>query len=123
MRPPNTNLPPLDEFTQGYVESALTTLTKDGVPLNYYFSVTDVNPTSLRRAIQDCTTFQTQVAELLEGADLGAAGFEFWDSRNGEEAFLWGDYPPEVAVELQEQAMTYGRVRASVGVDRKVRIG
>src|SRR5208282_338123 len=62
-----------DEFTRGYIETALWSTNDEsdpsgGVPLDQNYDVRDLAPSCLQAMTQDCAKFQAENAELLAAA-------------------------------------------------------
>lgn len=126
-QPMTTTMPQLDAFTQAYVECALWSTNdesdeKGGEPLDSNYSISDIDPASLAKMIDDCRHFQEENAADLatykhpewSAADLG--GHDFFLTRNGHGAGFWDrDCLPEEARErLTAAAEKWGEVDLTV---------
>lgn len=109
-----------DPMVRAYLTAALWTddpdprggefCTRDG------WSLAEIDPASVARAISDCDTFRASAAPYLEGAEADAAqvGHDFWLTRNGHGAGFW-DRPglyhgQHTANTLTEIAHSYGEI-------------
>src|SRR5208282_5280456 len=117
-----------DEFTRGYIETALWSTNDEsdpsgGVPLDQNYDVRDLAPSCLQAMTQDCAKFQAENAELLaaaseqDGQDDFHQGHDFWLTRCGHGAGYWdGDYPT-TGDGLTEASKASGNVDIYVGDD------
>jgi hypothetical protein len=118
----------LDEFTHGYLETALWAETdqsndQGGSPLDENYDIEDFSQESLEQAIEDCKKFQEENAALLTGLDLSVAGHDFWLTRNGHGAGFWdGDYPKDIGDKLTEASKKFGNIYPVVGDDGKLHL-
>lgn len=101
--------PPLDVFTQAYIEAALWSTIDDlGVPLDKDHTVENVEPETLVVMIGDCQKFQKEYGDLI-AVDVVRAGHDFWLTRNHHGSGFWdGDWPEEIGAKLTTAAMAFG---------------
>jgi hypothetical protein len=117
--------PRMDEFTQQYFETALWSSSDNsddsgGEPLDANHSISDIDPKTRDRMIEDCAEFQKDFGHLIDagGGDYGQAGHDFWLTRNGHGAGFWdGDWPEPQAEELTEASKDFGEYNLYVGDD------
>jgi hypothetical protein len=92
----------MDKFTQAYITAMLWAECDDDGPLDYNYSVEDIDPLSLELIIDDCQRFQaenqvdinTYPDREYTGDEL--AGHDFWLTRNGHGTGFWDrDYLTE----------------------------
>ena len=95
----------IDPFLASYIETALWSSNDNsneqgGEPLDKNYSLLDIAPETLKLMQQDCDTFRTENAQLLQqaieqdGASWGQIAHDFWLTRNRHGAGFWdGDYP------------------------------
>lgn len=107
--------PKIDAFTRGYLLTALWTSDPDPGSGEWSehedWTIENIDPDSLERAIEVCKDFQEANAELLEatGADAERNGGDFWLTRNHHGAGFWDrGYPDEIGRKLTESAHAYG---------------
>lgn len=114
----------LDKFTQSYLVCALWSSTdNDGDPLDCSYMIEDLSSEALFRCVLDCTKFQLENANLLEGIDPSDAGHDFWLTRNRHGAGFWdGDYKKEQGDALTKAAHAFGEIDLYVGDDGKLYI-
>lgn len=127
---PVTVLTDLDTFTRAYIECALWASTDDsdehgGEPLDRNYGLADIAPESLQRMIEDCRDFQKANGALLEnyeeaGYEMGAAGHDFWLTRNRHGAGFWDRGLEEVGQDLTGAAHGYGECWLYVGDDGRI---
>src|SRR5208282_5428734 len=117
-----------DEFTRGYIGTALWSSTDEsdpsgGEPMDKNYGIRDLAPSCLQAMMQDCAKFQAENAELLaaaseqDGQDDFRQGHDFWLTRCGHGAGYWdGDYPT-TGDGLTEASKAFGDVDIYVGDD------
>ena len=107
----------IDRFTRAYLEAALwSSCDEDGRPLDESYSLCDVAPESLAKAVADCAAFQTDNAAWLSGREQ--EGHDFWLTRNGHGAGFWdGDYPKDMGDALTLASHRFGETDLYVGDD------
>jgi hypothetical protein len=117
-----------DEFTRGYIETALWSSTDEsdpsgGEPMDKNYDIRDLAPSCLQAMTEDCAKFQAENAELLaaaseqDGQDDFRQGHDFWLTRCGHGAGYWdGDYPT-TGDGLTEASKAFGNVDIYVGDD------
>src|SRR5208283_1886850 len=117
-----------DEFTRGYIGTALWSSTDEsdpsgGEPMDKNYGIRDLAPSCLQAMMQDCAKFQAENAELLaaaseqDGQDDFRQGHDFWLTRCGHGAGYWdGDYPT-TGDGLTEASKAFGNVDIYVGDD------
>jgi hypothetical protein len=117
-----------DEFTHGYIETALWSSNDEsdpsgGQPLDANYDIRDLSPSCLQAMTEDCAKFQAENAELLaaaseqDGQDGFRQGHDFWLTRCGHGAGYWdGDYPT-TGDGLTEASEAWGNVDIYVGDD------
>lgn len=125
----------LDDFTLGYIVSALWSSSDDqDEPLDKNYNVEDITPETIRQMIADCRRFQANCAALLSAAfdspdykrandstPEQTAGHDFWLTRNGHGAGFWdGDYPKVEGEALTAASEKFDEVDLYVGDDGKV---
>lgn len=117
--------PRMDSFTQQYFETALWSSNDNsddsgGEPLDTNYSISDIDPATRDRMIEDCADFQKDFGHLIDegGGDYGQAGHDFWLTRNGHGAGFWdGDWPEPQAEGLTEASKDFGEYNLYVGDD------
>ena len=120
----------LDPFTLAYIEAMFFTGIErddhgDDTERSADLGLVDLAYETLGRIQEDCATFQTAYASLLDGADPSQAGHDFWLTRNGHGAGFWdrpdGTYPndPDGSA-LTTAAHKAGEVDTYIGDDGKV---
>lgn len=116
----------LDPFTRAYIECGLWTTHDDDEFLDARYSLADLAPATIERAVADCAAFQTAHADDIAKAPATAdgstgiahAGHDLWLTRNGHGAGYWdGDYPKAVGERLTEAARALGGCDFYVGDD------
>jgi len=117
----------LDEFTQGYTEAMMWTLTDDDGHSLDYLGLHDIAPETIEKCKAECAAFQAaNRADLDEATDTyhrGAAshGHDFWLTRNGHGAGFWDrGYSDELGEALTNAAHACGEAYAYVGDDGNV---
>lgn len=116
--------PKMDTFTRQYIETALWSSNDNaddsgGEPLDANYSISDIDPATLKRMIQDCADFQKDFGDLIDddGGDYSQAGHDFWLTRNGHGAGFWdGDWEKH-GDELTEASKDFGEYYLHVGDD------
>lgn len=108
----------LDVFTRGYLEVALWTSDPDPGSGEWSerdgWSIEDIDPGSLARAIEVCADFQaTNRATLDEVSatfhvDDSCHGHDFWLTRNGHGAGFWDRGYGELGEQLTAASRPYG---------------
>jgi hypothetical protein len=122
------NLDQLDEFTRAYMEAALWSSTDSaGTPLDDHFSVEDIPDHDAQQMIADCQKFQAENADFIQDQYLmrrsdygvdGAAGHDFWLTRNGHGAGFWdGDWEEPAATKLDEASKKFNEYDLMMGHD------
>lgn len=113
----------LDKHATQYLETALWSTNDDstpagGVPMDDNYCVADIDPATVRQAIEDCRRFANEAGEMLEEhPDPTMWPHDFWLTRNGHGAGFWdGDWPINGDA-LTELAKTFGEVFLYVGDD------
>lgn len=107
--------PQLDEFTRGYVESAL--ICSDVLAKRW---IADIDPSTLQQMIEDCQAFQESNSEVPE-INSGRAGSDFFLTRNRHGAGFWdGDWDEPHGKVLTDCAHAYGTFELYEGDDGKV---
>lgn len=108
----------LDEFTRGYIATAMWTLTdEDGNSLDY-LGLHDVHDDTITAAIEDCEAFQSDNRRILSKYDAFRAGHDFWLTRNRHGAGFWdGDYEDRDGRSLTDSAHAWGSCDWYVGDD------
>ncbi len=117
--------PRMDSFTRQYIETALWSSNDNaddsgGEPLDANYSISDIDPATRDRMIEDCADFQKDFGHLIDegGGDYGQAGHDFWLTRNGHGAGFWdGDWPEPQAEALTEASKDFGEYNLYVGDD------
>lgn len=121
----------LDEFTRAYFECALWSETDgEGEALDQEHDITDISDETVADMVADCTKFQSDNAELLTDDNLlrnseysvyGAAGHDFWLTRNGHGAGFWdGDWGKVAGEKLTESSKGYKQTDLYIGDDGKI---
>lgn len=116
----------LNEFQQGFLESALWSSTDNaddsgGEPLDANYGVSDIAPETLASLLKDCDDFCEANAELLEQAgDDAQNGHDFWLTRNGHGVGFRDRGYGAVGKELSAACKPYGSVDLYVGDDGKI---
>jgi len=112
----------LDEFTQGYVEAAMWTLTDDDGNSLDYLGLHDIAPETLEKAKHDCKDFQESNRAALDstGANDARHGHDFWLTRNHRGAGFWDRGYGAVGDELTNNAHAYSGADWYVGDDGNV---
>lgn len=121
----------LDDFTRHYLVAALWASTTSSAdmpePLDAYFTIDDIGPNFLNKAIEDCRDFQRQQHHLLARAyafyiengnaahpDAGSpeacAGHDFWLTRGRHGAGFWDRGMGELGQLLTDAAHAAGEV-------------
>lgn len=125
---------PLD-FTEQYIDTALwASIDDEGQPLDANYDVPDLSPECKAKMEADCQSFQQHHAKLLEKAYAtelpgtahysdGAAGHDFFLSRNGHGAGFWDRGLGKVGDELHTAAKAYSSFDLYVGDDGKIHCG
>jgi len=118
---PTIDPPKLSEFQQAYVAAALWSSTDDdGQPLDKRFGIADIDAATLAGMLADCDKFTADNANAIAGA-IGAAGHDFWLTRNGHGAGFWdGDWEKGKGKWLTIAAKSFPSVDLYVGDDGKV---
>lgn len=115
----------LDTFTRAYLECALwSSIGDDDTPLDGAYSVSDIHPASVLRAIAECKAFRETNADILARAndDDSQHGHDFWLTRNGHGAGFWDrGYPKELGQYLTDKAHAFGELHLYVGDDGELR--
>jgi len=117
-------------FRRAYFEAALFSSTDDeGRPLDKDYSIRDFDAETMRRMIEDCERFESQVGDLLVAENLTyqgydpeqAGGHDFWLTRNRHGAgFKDGHWVRDVAEKLTAAAHAFGEFDLFVGDDGKI---
>jgi len=107
----------LDSFTRAYLECALwASSDDDGNPLDDSYGIDDLSPECVSQAIEDCTAFQTDNADLLADLDDEQSGHDFWLTRNHHGAGFWDrGHPEKISKPLTDASHVYGSVELYVG--------
>ena len=109
----------MDDFTCGYVEAALWTMSDDvGEPLDH-LSVDDISPGTLAEIVEDCRQFQADNTEDLKatGASDEQNGHDFWLTRCGHGVGFWDRGYGAVGASLSDAAHVWGNVDLYLGDD------
>jgi hypothetical protein len=109
----------LDDFTQGYIECAMWTLTDDDGHSLDHLGLHDIAPETIAKVSEDCRAFQdTYAKQLSEAGDAAQNGHDFWLTRNRHGAGFWDrGYQTWIDKELTEGSHAYGEVWWYVGDD------
>ena len=90
----------MDNFVTQYLEAALWSSLDEsdesgGEPMDQNYSIEDIEPESIARAVADCDRFREVAGDMLdEHDDPTMAAHDFWLTRNGHGAGFWdGDWP------------------------------
>ena len=125
----------MDDFTQAYIEAALWSSHDEsdesgGEPFDANYSAEDIAPDTLQEMIQDCAKFQADNAEHIQDENLlrqskfsadGAAGHDFWLTRNGHGAGFWDvDWEEPAATALDAASEAFGEYDLELGDDGKI---
>jgi hypothetical protein len=118
----------LDPFTRAYIECALWSSSDEGgEPFDSRFDIDDISADSLDKIIDDCRTFQAENAGMLAAAydgrryDEGAAGHDFWLTRNHHGVGFWDRGMPEaLGTALSAAATAYGDQYVCEGDDGQI---
>ncbi len=119
-----------EEMIRQYMETALWSSNDEsdesgGEPLDKNYSISDIADDTQSEMQADCDRFYTENADKIrEGGDVGAAGHDFWLSRNGHGAGFddgfddgdWGD----VGEALENAAEKFGSYDLYVGDDKQI---
>lgn len=118
----------MDDFTKGYVQSALFSSTDDrdesgGLPMDKNYEMEDIDEKTLQHMIEDCKKFQRENSQYFEKIDLddSEAGAMFWYSRNGHGTGFWdvkdwkNEYAEAYGDHLHQAAKRYGEYNLYVG--------
>lgn len=108
-----TNKRILDEFTLGYIYSALC-------ELNSEYNISDIYPFYLNKIIDDCIDFQQENKELLDkvysisNTETNKVlpehlGHDFWLCRNGFESEFIARVPKELAQYFEQASRKRGK--------------
>lgn len=133
---PPSPVPPLDEFTKSYIETALWSSTDNstpqgGEPLDKNYTIDDISTETISNMIDDCEDFQKSNFDYIS-SNPARAGHDFWLTRNRHGAGFWdgewnndpdwkgtgskGDF-------LTHQAHAYGEFNLYIGDDGKIHGG
>jgi hypothetical protein len=89
----------LTKFCQAYLACALWSSNDEstpsgGEPFDANYSIPDIAPEAIQKAIDDCAKFQADNAADIELAELTdeRAGHCFWLNRNGHGSGFWDEY-------------------------------
>lgn len=108
-------------FFDAYLTTALwSTTDDDGNPLDDSFDVSDISDDTKTRLAEDVLDFLTANADDLAQLDPGAAGHDFWLSRNGHGTGFWDRGLGDLGDRLHAAAKVYGSVDLLVTSDGKV---
>lgn len=119
----------LDEFTQSYLVAALfSTNDNNDVPLDQNYSINNLAPEVVEKAVEDCRNFRELAGDLINRENYvirstqytidELAGHDFWLTRNGHGAGFWdGDWEEPVGKRLTEIAHSFGELYLDVGDD------
>lgn len=110
-----------EAFLNGYLVSALWSSTDDdGEPLDALYQIDDFAEAAKRELRKDVTDFVSANAEDLAQLDPGAAGHDFWLSRNGHGTGFWDRGLGDLGDRLHAAAKVYGGVYVVVGDDGRL---
>ena len=118
----------IDKFTMHYLAAAFWSSTDDNdEPFDRNYDFEDLAPEALQQAISDCTEFQKQAENALDGAatDFGydpveQAGHDFWLTRNGHGAGFWDRGIERYGDVLSKLAEEFGEVDMYLGDDKNI---
>ena len=101
------------EFFDGYVKCALWSSSDEsapsgGYPLDKNYGPQDVSSKTKQKMWADCDRFVAENRHYLLALDMGAAGHDFWLSRNGHGAGFFDRDLGEAGDKLQEAARKFG---------------
>ncbi len=110
--------PKIDAFTRGYLEAALWTSDPDPGSGQWYehddWTIDNIDPKSLARAIEVCKDFQDANREDLDEVsdtyhvDDSQHGHDFWLTRNGHGVGFWDRGYGDVGRRLSDASKVYG---------------
>ena len=115
----------LKEFLDAYLAYALWSSSDEsdksgGNPFDKNYTVDDLAPECLAKAVADCEKFQAENAADIAG-DLAGAGHDFWLTRNSHGSGFWdGDWPDDVGERLTAASKAFGEINLYVGDDGKI---
>jgi hypothetical protein len=118
-----------DEFIDGYLTCALWSSTDEstpsgGYPLDQNYGPDDIAPESRAKMEEDCKAFLAANLDDIPADKMGAAGHDFWLTRNGHGAGFWdrghGYYPEGAGQRLTDAAHTFGESNLYIGDDGKI---
>jgi hypothetical protein len=116
----------VDSFVRQYLETALWSSTDEsrdegGDPLDDNYTIADIAPESVERAVKDCEAFRRDNAADLAGIDDESAGHDFWLTRNRHGAGFWDrGYPDGLGKRLTDSAHAFGEVHPMLGDDGRI---
>lgn len=115
-----------DDFTKAYISCALwvehdESTPSGGEPFDANYDETHFSQESLAVMIEDCRDFQAKAGDKIQGEE-GAAGHDFWLTRNGHGAGFWdGDWPTHGEA-LDKLSKTYGECDLELGDDGQIHV-
>jgi hypothetical protein len=115
-----------DTFLNGYLEGALWSSSdqstpQGGEPLDSNYSIRDISPESMQKAMAACNEFFDKHWTVFK--DDHQAGIDFWLTRNHHGAGFMDredQYSNNVIKELVDDAHSYGECDLIVGDDDKL---
>lgn len=117
----------MDEFFNGYVETALWSSTDDaddsgGEPLDNNHTADDIAPETKAEMRKDCENFVKLAKSKLKRSGLSAkrAGHNFWLTRNGHGAGFWDEGLGKLGDELTRDAKSFGSYDLYIGDNGKI---
>jgi len=113
----------MDSFTKAFFVAALWTSTDDkGNPFDQNYDLEDIAPETVEQLSQDCSKFQSENSQLMQGLSSSRCGHDFWLSRCGHGSGFFDEdsFPEEVKDKLQKASHEFGNVDLYVGDDGKI---
>lgn len=108
----------MSTFLRQYIGTALWSSTDTcGEPLDYWATLQDIAPETLREMASDCLNFRRENRDDLIGMDEGQGAHDFWLTRNGHRARFWDRGLGAVGDRLTDAAHVYGGTDLYVGDD------
>lgn len=112
----------MDKFLEAYIAAALWSTTDGSTPdggdfLDSNYGPDDLAPETLEKMKADCTKFQAENAQDIEGRDE-QAGHDLWLTRCGHGCGFWdGDWRKEAGDRLTQACKKHPEVNLYVGDD------
>lgn len=91
-----------------------------GEPFDKNYSISDLHPDTIAKAIKDCDDFQSKAGNLLDALDNEQAGHDFCLTRNHHGAGFWDRGLGEIGDKLTDLSHEFNDINLYIGDDKNI---